>query len=333
MVSASDRELVYSVDVPSTAGGKSFGLDVDYLGNNSVNFQSISVISATAEGTPQITSIKSYKNTVNDTTDPTVSTGGTASLVINGTDLSPVNVETVEMEIVGQEGSDHEIASGNGISEDLALDRINLTILSQGDGSIVCQIPATTIHANSRARVILSSPATHSNGAAEWASSLIDATGQGTVDGLTNFGLTFGWSRALVTHQLNVDPNNGITQLDVTRSLQGQAGPSTEGQAFSVTCRLESALTTDVPSVVAIADSAYGVTLENITVSKSGGSSFEILISGNIPTPGVNNTYPLPSFSDATPARVGLQFANGAPITAVLLGSANWGDNGTGISY
>lgn len=345
----SSRELMrFRVSINPVTGGDTLGLSINYLGGNIANFNNVATIESVSAGTPSITNVLLYGEKANPDASPaapTVVSGGTALLRIQGTGLSSLNVDPggvgdpassvgIALEVVGQEGAAHAISSGNGLSANLAEDRILvINLISQTDTEIICRVPATPEWANARARVILSSPEYHTLGAAEWDVATIDGTGLGAVDGVADYGTTVLWGDITRSPKVNVDPTQGDTQLDVARDLQSQLGPGTEGDPFSIDVRLAEAWTaTAAPTVLSIADPVYGCQLADIVVTKTA-SAFVIQVQGTIPDPGVGNSYPLGAFIDSTPARVGLTLSNGVPIAAALLGSADWGDDGTGIAY
>ena len=347
-VSADPEKLVYTVDIAATVGGESIGTDINYLGGNVAAFTNLVTIAAVTSGNPSITAAVIYQEggSSDAPTAPPVGAGKTAFVTLTGTGLSALTVDPgavgsppsqagVYFEIVGNEGASYAISSGNGLTETLANDRLPVNeLIRQSDTSITVRVPADITYANVQARAVLYSPEYHTNGIAEWPIAATDGTGVASpADGISNPGLTVRYGDYARAPRMNVDPTQGDTQLTVARGLQAQAGPGTEGQAFTQLFRLNEAWTSSAaPTLLVIPDAVYGCQLEDVAVSTTA-NPFIIQVDGTIPQPGVNNSYPLGAFTSATPARVGLTLANGIPVASVLLGSADWGTDGSGVAY
>lgn len=344
-----DTQLTFTANIAADAATKSFGITIDYLGGNVAVFSSLGTIAAAAGGNPQVETVQIYAENANPLLNPVpaiTATGRTARLRITGTGLGAYNVDPgglgappsipgVFLEVVGENSSVRDISSGLGLGSELSALRIPvLELIKQSDVELIARVDASSMWANTRVRVVLKRPASHPSGATEWTPIEIDATGVSTSLGLLNPGITavFGTNGRPPT--MNVNPTVGAeTQLTVTQSLQAQCGAGTEGDNFSITVRMGEAYTgSKPPVVVAVPDPVYGVQFENIVVQKDA-SPFRIIITGKVPTPGVNNSYPGVSFVTTTPVRPSLRFANGVVIASALLGGANWGTGGSGINF
>jgi hypothetical protein len=334
-VSATATRLEFTLDIALNADDVSYGVTIDYLGGNTVRFANLGTLQSATTGTPQVGSVQTYRSELDPAIAPAVPTalGRTGTLRIVGTGLGAQNVSNVQLEIVGEEGAALEISSGYGLSEEFSASRIDVvSIDSQTDTEIKCTVNAGPEYSNVRGRVILSRPATHPSGAGEWSQGLVDGSGLGTVNGVDNYGLVGAWGDYEKSNVINVDPTQGATQLDVARSLQGQCGAGTEGDAFSISVQLRDALTTQTPpNLISVAD-ANGVEFENLEITKTA-NPFVVTITGNVPEVGVNNTYPLGAFAAGTPARPTIKLENGTIVASALLGSSDWGTGGSGISF
>jgi len=347
LVSASSRQLVFTANVAASTAGETIGIAIDYLGGNTHRAGNLITVLEEEENDASITDVRLYAKgsdlTSTTPTAPQTFIDGTAWLMVVGTGLGAANVASdgtgLFIEVVGEldDGSSSNIAEtppGPGTTEALASTSIYPgTFRVQSDTQLLIEVPCTPAYSNARIRVHLVKPATHPDGAVEWDQAVIDDTGEGTARNLPNVGLTTRYGAAARTPKINTDPTAGVTHYDVARAFQANSGAGTEGDTFSVTVRLESAVTTaDAPAVVAVADSTYGVEFEDVTVAKTA-NPLEIQITVTVPTPGVNNTYPLAAFDSATPAVPALRFANGQPIAAVTLGASDWGSISTQVPF
>lgn len=350
--SSSKTQLVFRANIASDAAGKTVGLAINYLGGKTARYPRLFTVKSAEAGDPTITDLVLYTATDDPDANPAapiVYPDGYAYLRITGTNLSSINIDDgtgaepfgVSLEVVGEEnisvpsgfGAVKETAPGPGRSESQAERLQVLEVISAGSSQIIVKVPATPDLAYARARVWLTRPSSHSLGAGDWDLAIVDETDVGNGLGLTALGTTVRYGPARRDPRLNNDSTSGITQLDVARSLQSQCGEGTEGDAFSISVRLAAAIVTaDPPEVIAVADATYGVKFTNVASAKTG-DPFVITVTGNVPVPGTNNTYPDPSFSIDTPVICGLRFANGHVIAAATLGTDDWGDNTSYISF
>jgi hypothetical protein len=347
LVSSSSRQLVFTADVASSTAGETIGIAVNYLGGNTHRAGNLVTILAEETNDPEITAVKLYAKsadlTASDPTPPLTFTDGTCWLRVIGTGLGRANVASdgtgLFIEVVGEldDLSTADVAEtppGPGTSAALADPSIYPgTFRVQSATELIIEVPCTPAYANARVRVHLVRPSSHPDGAVEWDQGVLDSTGAGTALNLSNAGLTARYGSMARAPRINTDPDVGTTHYDVAHAFQANCGAGTEGDTFAVTVRLESAITTaDAPAVVAVADTNYGVEFERVVVSKTA-NPLEISIQVTVPTPGVNNTYPLSAFAEATPALIGLRFANGQPIAAVTLGASDWGEISTQVPF
>jgi len=346
LVSATDKQLVFTADIDASTAGETIGLAVDYLGGNTHRAGNLVTILAEEAGDASVTDILLYA-TGADPDDapvaPLTYIDGTCWLRITGSGLGRANVASdgtgLFLEIVGElddtvAADVSETPPGPGITEALAAPKIYPgTFRVQSDTQLVIQVPCTTAYSNARVRIHLVKPTTHPDGATEWDQAVIDDTGSGAGRNLANVGLTARYGAAARPPRINTDPDAGTTHYDVAHTFQALCGVGTEGDRFSVTVRLESAITTaNPPAVITVSDSLYGVEFEDVIVAKTS-NPLEILITVTVPTPGTNNTYPHAGFVTTTPVITALRFANGQPIAAVKLGAADWGSVSTQVPY
>ena len=346
LVSSSSRQLVFSADVGAGTEGQTIGLAVDYLGGNTHRAGNLVTVIAEETANASVTNVLLYATNADPDAapdEPPTFTNGVCWMRVTGTALGTANVASdgtgLSIEVVGElddtvSSSIRETPPGPGTAEAQAVPRIFPgTFRRQSDTQLIIEVPCTPEYANSRVRLHLTKPASHPDGAVEWDQGALDGTGEGTARNLSNVGLTARYGAASRIPNMNTDPAAGVTHYDVAKSLQLQCVAGTEGDAITLTVRLEAAvLTADAPEVVAEADSVYGVTLEDVVVAKTA-NPLEIQITAVVPTPGINNTYPHAAFVDTTQALVALRFTNGQPIAAAILGASDWGSISTQVPF